>query len=120
MELARLPTSMGGMGVGKLTRDSAAVAGMCSAASALARMGKAWAKRDGLGKICKLIEETLADPAQVPNGEEPADGEGADGVGRAVEEDGAAVGADDEGKCFLRWRWIVGLSFTVLRSATDM
>ena len=74
MELARLPTSMGGMGVGKLTRDSAAVAGMCSAASALARVGEAWAKRDGLGWMCKLIEDTLADPVQGLNDEARAPG----------------------------------------------
>jgi hypothetical protein len=104
MELARLPTSMGGLGVGKLTRDSAAVAGMCSAASALARMGKAWAKRDGLGWICKLIEETLSDPAQALNGEEPADGEGAEGEGRAAVEDGVAVGGGDgEEECEGAW-----------------
>ena len=38
MELAWLPTNMGGLGVGKLTRDSAAVAvGTCPAVPALAR-----------------------------------------------------------------------------------
>jgi hypothetical protein len=38
------------------------VAGMCSAASALARMGKAFGKRKGLEWLCKLISETLEDP----------------------------------------------------------
>ena len=78
---------MGGMGVTKLTRDSAAVAGMCSATSALARMSAAWAKRDGLGWICKLIEDTLADPAQgidadAPQGAERGRGGRGDGGGR--------------------------------------
>ena len=33
MKMARLPLSMGGLGLTRLTRNSAAVAGMCSAAS---------------------------------------------------------------------------------------
>ena len=81
MELARLPTSMGGLGVGKLTRDSAAVAGICSAASALARMNEAWAKRDGLDWMCKLIGAALADPAQGLNDVAQGVGAGAGGGG---------------------------------------
>ena len=38
MRLARMPLSMGGLGVTRMTRDSAAVAAMSSAASALARL----------------------------------------------------------------------------------
>ena len=96
MELARLPTSMGGMGVGKLTRDSAAVAGMCSAASALARMGAAWANRDGLGWMCKLIEDTLADPAQGLNDEARAPGPSVGREGGGAEEEGADEGGGDK------------------------
>ena len=44
MRLARMPLSMGGLGVMRMTRDAAAAAAMSSAASALARFSKSLAK----------------------------------------------------------------------------
>jgi hypothetical protein len=54
---------MGGLGVTRMTRDSAAVAAMSSAASALARVRRGLTeKRPGVKWAIELIEDTLKDP----------------------------------------------------------
>ena len=96
MELARLPSSMGGMGLTKLTAESAAVAGMCSAASALARMGKAFGKRKGLEWLCTLISATLEDPEEAA-AEEAEDEQEAREHGQPAEAEEGAAEEEEEG-----------------------
>ena len=60
MRLARMPLSMGGLGITKMTKDSAAVAAMCSAASALARLeASCRAKRPDVTWAADLMRRTL-------------------------------------------------------------
>ena len=93
MRLARMPLSMGGLGITKMTKDSAAVAAMCSAASALARLeASCRAKRPDATWAADLMRRALdagggahtGEPA-VPDARAQADG--------ASGEDGAEAGA---------------------------
>ena len=60
MRMARMPLSMGGLGITKMTKDSAAVAAMCSAASALARLeASCRAKRPDVTWAADLMRRTL-------------------------------------------------------------
>ena len=74
MRLARMPLSMGGLGVMRMTRDAAAAAAMSSAASALARFSKSLTKkRKDLTWVTSLLQDTLAAPGGGGSESEPED-----------------------------------------------
>ena len=62
---------MGGLGIGVLTNQMAAVAGMCSAAAALQRLRVEWGHQQGGQWLVAAIDDELSEPV---NGEHDAAG----------------------------------------------
>jgi hypothetical protein len=93
MRLARMPLSMGGLGITKMTKDSAAVAAMCSAASALARLeASCRAKRPDVTWAADLMRRTLDAGGGAQAGESAASEEQAQ-ADDASEKDGVEADA---------------------------